>query len=226
MNLFSKLADNTSNKSVSNVMRNRRHQLFESLVDSVFKSDNKVSILDIGGTTSYWDKMNWKRSNCQITLLNLDVVETSNENFISVKGDATNLNQYKNEQFDIVFSNSVIEHLYTWQNQIAMASEVQRVAKYHFVQTPNYWFPIEPHWFFPFFQYFPKSMRVQMTHKLNLGHIGQIKDFKAAKDQVEEVRLLTIKEMIHLFPNSKIWLEKWKGLNKSIVAHNFIKVQH
>lgn len=71
-----------------------------------------------------------------------------------MKGDATNLSQYSDKSFDIVFSNSVIEHLYTKENQISMAKEVNRVGKNYFIQTPNYWFPIEPHWVFPSFSIF------------------------------------------------------------------------
>ncbi|MBC8844888.1 class I SAM-dependent methyltransferase, partial [Escherichia coli] len=76
---------------------------------------------------------------------------------------ATDLSEIDDQQFDIVFSNSVIEHLYTWENQEKMAKEVLRVGKYHFIQTPNYWFPIEPHWVFPFFQFLPKSIRIRLT---------------------------------------------------------------
>ncbi|MGL1255153.1 methyltransferase domain-containing protein, partial [Vibrio parahaemolyticus] len=85
-------------------------------------------------------------------LLNLEKEEVTNPQFQSITGNATDLSGINDQQFDIVFSNSVIEHLYTWENQEKMAKEVLRVGKYHFIQTPNYWFPIEPHWVFPFFQ--------------------------------------------------------------------------
>ena len=52
-----------------------------------------------------------------ITLLNSEKVDTKNDNFVSIKGDATNLSEFKDQEFDIVFSNSVIEHLFSKENQ-------------------------------------------------------------------------------------------------------------
>ena len=92
----------------------------------------------------------------EITLLNLTLVETDLPNVISIAGDATDLSDFADKSFDIAFSNSVIEHLFSFQNQQKMALEAQRVSRYHFIQTPNFWFPIEPHWVFPCFQFLPK----------------------------------------------------------------------
>ena len=78
-------------------------------------------------------------------------MNVKHQNFKSIKGDATNLSNFKDNQFDIVFSNSLIEHLYTYENMKLMANETMRVGKKFFVQTPNKYFPIEPHYFFHFF---------------------------------------------------------------------------
>ena len=67
-------------------------------------------------------------------------------------GDATDLSPFKDKSFDIVHSNSVIEHLYNFENQKKMASEIMRVGQKHIVQTPNKYFFLEPHLsYFPFF---------------------------------------------------------------------------
>jgi Methyltransferase domain len=189
------------------------------LLDSL-KQEN-IRILDIGGTWEYWDHMGFDRKDCHITLLNLELYPVSNPNFDSVIGDATNLSQYQEDSFDVIYSNSVIEHLFTFENQQRMANEIMRVGKNYFVQSPNYWFPIEPHWFFPFFQYFPQWLRIEMTHKLNLGFIGRKKDKQKAIDKVKEVRLLSKNEMRDLFPQATIWSEKFYGFHKSFVAYFF-----
>jgi 2-polyprenyl-3-methyl-5-hydroxy-6-metoxy-1,4-benzoquinol methylase len=70
--------------------------------------------------------------------------------------------QFQNDEFDIVFSNSVIEHVGSYEEQNLMASEVRRVGKRYFIQTPNLFFPIEPHFLFPFFQFLPLDYRVTL----------------------------------------------------------------
>lgn len=90
---------------------------FISLMENI-KTDKNIQILDIGGTETYWERMKFtERAHVSITLLNLEQVETKRKNFISVKGDGCDLSSYKDKQFDIVFSNSVIEHLFTFANQ-------------------------------------------------------------------------------------------------------------
>ena len=102
-----------------------------------------------------------------------------------------------------------------------MAAEVLRVGKHHFIQTPNYWFPIEPHWVLPFFQYLPKALRCYMTQHFALGHIGKIPNRQLAKAQVEEIQLLTQTALKQLFPNASLYKEKYAGFNKSFIAHSF-----
>jgi hypothetical protein len=179
-----------------------------------------LTILDIGGTVEFWKAMDFQEAEVTIILLNLEAIEQVPAPFVSVKGNATNLHHFADQSIDMVFSNSVIEHLYTWENQQKMAAEVQRVGKYHFIQTPNYWFPIEPHWVFPFFQYFPKNLQYWLTQHFQLGHIPHKPNFQDAKIQVDEIRLLSKKEYALLFPHSSVYLEKFAGFNKSFVAYS------
>jgi hypothetical protein len=208
-------------KNVSLKQRTRRFRFFNDLLQRI-DSETKLKILDIGGTQKYWEKMGFlDHDNIEITLLNLEKGTAKHKNFSSVQGDACNLTQFADKQFDIVFSNSLIEHLYTKENQLRMASEAQRVGRYYFVQTPNFYFPIEPHWVFPFFQFLPFQWRVFLTKNLNLGHYRKAKSETAAVERVKEVQLLTEKELISLFPKSRIYREYLFGLKKSITVYNF-----
>jgi len=53
-------------------------------------------------------------------------------------------------EFDLVFSNSVIEHVGDFERMRQFVHEARRVAKSYWIQTPSKWFPIEPHCGMPF----------------------------------------------------------------------------
>ena len=218
MNLIKKVADNANQKSWSHQFRSKRFELFLSFINEL---PRPLRILDIGGTLAFWKAMGFNDEQVSITLLNLTEQPVSGDHFLSVAGDATQLN-FPNQSFDIVFSNSVIEHLFTEENQIKMAAEVQRVGKYYFIQTPNYWFPLEPHWLFPFFQFLPFSFRVWLTQHFSLGHIPKCTSKEAAQLQVREIQLLTKAQLQKLFPTATIYAEPLLIWNKSFVAHNFL----
>lgn len=217
MMLIKKIADNNNPASLSHKLRTKRFQFFLSLINHL---PRPLSILDIGGTTAFWEAMNFNNEGVTITLLNLSAQPLYRKGFISVSGDATRL-QYPDQSFDVVFSNSVIEHLFDQESQQKMAAEIQRVGKCYFIQTPNYWFPIEPHWVFPFFQYLPFPTRVFLTQHLSLGHIKKIRTKVDAEKQVREIKLLSYKQMQSLFPEASIHCEKFFFLTKSFVAYKF-----
>lgn len=216
--LFSSIADNNNPNSLASSFRSRRLNLFKGFVAGLPKP---VKILDIGGTPEFWKHAGLDDVDVEITLLNLTLVESDLPNVVSISGNATDLSSFADKTFDIAFSNSVIEHLFSFENQQKMAKEAQRVSTYHFIQTPNYWFPIEPHWVFPCFQYLPKLFRIFLTRYFNLGHLKSSGSWAAARQQVEEIQLLSRAEMAMLFPESKIWEEKLLIFSKSFVAHNF-----
>jgi ubiquinone/menaquinone biosynthesis C-methylase UbiE len=214
----SKFANNKNKNSISHAQRAKRFSFFLAKIEKLPKP---LTILDIGGTVDFWEAMNFNQPGITITLLNLTKQEVNNPLFQSMEGNATHLTDIKDQQFDIVFSNSVIEHLFTWENQQKMAKEVRRVGKYHFIQTPNYWFPIEPHWVFPFFQFLPTSIRITLTQRFSLGHIPRIPSYEKAKEQVNEIQLLSLSAFKTIFPHSSIYIEKFAGLSKSFTAYNW-----
>ena len=75
------------------------------------------------------------------------------KDFKYVIGDACNLDMLSSKSFDIIYSNSVIEHVGR-ERQKEFANEIMRVGKKYWVQTPYKHFPVEPHFVFPFFQYY------------------------------------------------------------------------
>jgi hypothetical protein len=200
-------------------MRRRRFAFFLSLLANVKRP---INILDVGGTQAFWEMMGQDAlGQAHITLLNLTTQPVSGSRFTSVAGDARDLSRYGDSSFDVVFSNSVIEHLGpAFSDQQKMAHEIRRVAKRYFVQTPNRYFPIEPHFLTPGFQFLPVTARAWLLSHFNLGWYDRIPDRREAKREVESVALLSESQVRTLFPAAKIYRERIAGITKSFVAYH------
>ncbi len=207
-------------KSIGAKFRARRLKKFERLFFRNFNPEKPTRILDVGGTDSFWKHSQVPNiPGVTITLLNLHLEKTAHPNIRVLRGDATAMPEFEDKKFDLVFSNSVIEHLYTFENQGKMADEIQRVGKHHFIQTPNKYFPIEAHYAIPFAQYLPKGLLFFLLTKTRLSRMTKWKK-QDAQQYLDEIRLLDEKAMKTLFPGSKILKEKTLGLTKSLTAHN------
>jgi hypothetical protein len=214
---FRKIVDHRSAASLAAHLRRRRFELFNSIVSRISKP---VHILDVGGEQVFWKVMGLVGSeDYRITLLNIYPVEVSLPYFSSVLGDATDLSQFSDQEFDLVFSNSVIEHLGSLREQQRMAREVQRVGRNYYVQTPNRYFPLEPHFLIPFFQFFPENLQVALLQRFDLGWYQKMPDREAARQHVRSHRLLTERELRRLFAGGSLYKEKIFGLTKSFVAY-------
>ena len=88
---------------------------------------------------------------------------TAEEAYITaVKGDACDLPELLHgENYDFVYSNSLLEHVGGHVQRQKLAESVHSLANRHWIQTPYRYFPIEPHWVFPAFQWLPYEARVQ-----------------------------------------------------------------
>jgi Methyltransferase domain len=206
-------ADVYDPNSFANRLRSARFRQFEKLAACLPKP---LRILDVGGTSEFWENRGWAgRADCQILSLNLVPEKQRYENIQPFTGDATNLAQFDDGSFDIAFSNSVIEHLFTFEKQIYMAKQIRRIGKAFWVQTPNYWFPIEPHFHIPGWQWMPVDVRIAMLRRWRCGWTGPCPDPAEARRQIEEIRLLTKRELTLLFPGATIIAEHFCGWVKS-----------
>src|SRR3989338_3623894 len=199
--------------SFTTLRRLKRFALFRILAQ---KLPRPVRILDVGGTQVFWQTMQFHTEpGVHITILNQTPVKVTHQSFDSDTGDARDLSRFKDESFDIVFSNSVIEHVGSFEDQKRMADEVRRVGRHYFIQTPNRYFPIEPHFVFPFFQFLPLTVRIRLVRRWRLGWHPRFTDDDEAREAVSSIRLLTLKEMKTLFPGARIYKERFWGLTKS-----------
>lgn len=216
-----RLADNRRAGSMADRFRRRRFALFRLLLDAVpVPADGRrLRILDVGGTPTFWEPMGLEvGSQVEIVLLNLTEQEVPHEHIRAVVGNAVDMSMFADGEFDIVLSNSVIEHLPSLELQSRMSAEVRRVGRRHWVQTPDRRFPLEPHFLFPFFQYLPVKMRVGLLRRMDLGWYPRQPDPAAARAEVVSVRLMSHRELRDLFPGSQIIGERAFGLRKSFVV--------
>lgn len=219
MRFLRRFADNTVINSLAIKFRRRRFKKFLELIEKTEKYLNRpLRILDVGGTESFWEMMNYSNSQHHITLLNLTASTIKNPNINSVACDARNMKQFPDKYFDIVISNSVIEHVGSFADQKKVADEIKRVAQCYFIQTPSFFFPLEPHFLFPFFHWLPRRLRIWLIRNFSLGWFIKEKDKDKAAQLVDEIRLMKYSELKSLFPDAKIFREKFFGLTKSYIV--------
>jgi hypothetical protein len=217
--LFHFFSSSDNPQSLGFKFRAKRLEEFETLFFARFAGQEKIEILDLGGASYFWQHSTLlQHPGLRITLLNLHLEKTNHPAIQAVQGDATNLQNYASGSFDLVFSNSVIEHLYTLENQQKMAAEIRRVGKTYFIQTPNAYFPVEAHYALPFAQYYPNALLFFVLTKTKLSRLSRWKAADA-RQYIDELRLLTVQEMTSLFPGATLLKEKVMGLTKSITAH-------
>lgn len=217
MSWLMRVADNQSTASVAHRLRQRRFGFFLSLLEHV---PRPLSILDIGGDPAFWLRMGFApTADVAITLLNIAPLPAT-AGFEIMTGDARHLNEIADQQYDVVFSNSTIEHVGSRHDQHKVAAEVRRVGIRYFIQTPNRNFPIEPHFLVPGFQFLPVAIRAMLLSRVRLGWMPRAKDYAAARRTVEEIRLLTQRDLLDLFPGASLYQERIGPFVKSFVCYS------
>ncbi len=149
-------------ESLYRLARNFRRTRMEKFV-SVCIPTAEMTILDVGGFSGFWTE---SAIPSQITILRPEGPENlpagCPPNIRSIAGDGCDLREHANRSFDLVFSNSVIEHVGDASRQQAFAREALRVGKSVWMQTPAYAFPIEPHLLTPFYHWLPTAMQERL----------------------------------------------------------------
>jgi hypothetical protein len=217
-----RLADNGDANSLASQLRANRFRLFAEMLRSV---PGRARVLDAGGSVAPWQRHHSELpEQFHVTLLNKEFAERPPLSYVSyVVGDAREMGMFRDRYFDVCYSNSLIEHLAP-ADQVLVAAEIRRVAKGYFVQTPNRYFPLEPHFLVPAWQFLPIGLRAGLLRQMNLGWMNRVRDPVAAREAVESIRLLNERQMQRLFADGQIYREKVAGITKSLIAWCPIKV--
>jgi hypothetical protein len=200
-------------RSLGGRSRNLRWKTFRAH----FPEIESMSVVDLGGTVDYW--MRAPVQPRSVHVLNLQERPSAIPDWITVDvADATDPALLSRAgAYDLVYSNSVIEHVGGHQRRKAFAANVAALADRHWIQTPYRYFPVEPHWVCPGMQFLPLSMRARLGLHWPLVHTRPA-DMKSAIAAQLSVELLDITAMRHYFPNSQIVYDRLAGLVKSVIA--------
>jgi SAM-dependent methyltransferase len=185
--------------------REQRYRLFLELCEV----GPDEPILDVGaGKGGALERFN--RTNPIVAVdLQPDTSEWLSAPIVDVRvGDGTKL-EFAQDEFGVVFSSSTVEHV-PKELQERFASEIRRVGRRYFVQTPNRYFPIEPHYQFPLFQFLPQRVQRALNRHFTFGW--------QPKGSWEEINLLSSRQLKRLFPDAEIHRERVLGLTKSLMA--------
>jgi hypothetical protein len=208
----------TDSRLLQSAFRHFRSQRM-ALFEKTFAITNETRILDVGGSREIWQLASARP---RVTLLNLpSALGPAGRGYQQVAADGVRL-PFKDRSFDIVFSNSVIEHVGTQEKQAQFASEVRRVGRAYWVQTPNRRFPVEMHLMLPFVHFLPANWQRAVVYrftgweKVVRPTAGERKFY--LEHFLNELNLLDKSALGELFPDGKVIKERLFGLSKSLIA--------
>jgi hypothetical protein len=143
--------------------RARRVELFMNLM----KPTASERVLDVGIIDSSWRSSNPLEMTYpfrdRITAVSLHDAPDFREAFPEVAvvvADGRSL-PFPDDTFDIGFSNAVVEHVGTRDQQRSFVSELVRTCGRVMIATPNARFPIDPHTLLPFVHWLPRPIRAR-----------------------------------------------------------------
>jgi hypothetical protein len=177
----------------------------------------EMTVLDLGGDPSTW--LSGPVHPRHVDIVNIETLEQPGADWIRVEaGDACALPPHiASRTYDLVFSNSVLEHVGGHERRMRFAESVHTMAPAHWVQTPYRYFPVEPHWVAPGMQYLPVRARAAFARRWPLAHVKSA-NLRDALDGVLWTELVDRTQMRYYFPDSRIISERILGLTKSLIA--------
>lgn len=215
-----------SRDSFASRFRRRRFRIIQSLLEPMLAEKDRLRVLDVGGRRDYWELLEPAvASRLSITILNNEAPElevgVAPDDGLDVTyalGDACDMPQHGDGEFDLAHSNSVIEHVGSLTNMARMADEMRRVGRAYYIQTPYLWFPIEPHYGVPFFHWLPGPTRARMGWKRKVGYRARMEDYRASLALADHTELVDQTLMRELFPDGELVKERVALLVKSLIA--------
>lgn len=207
--------DDSNPRSISHRLRKRRFAWIEETLHQLIAEKGEVRVLDVGGRARYWKLLDPSfYPNLHVTILNVEgetgtPADAPEGLAVELRvGDACNMPEFADDSFDFCHSNSVIEHVGSLHNMVRFAAETRRVAAAFYHQTPNLWFPIDPHFGVPFIHWLPKSVRAILLLRYKLGYSSRSPDFSRAASRADHTEIVNPAFMRALFPGAEMLKER------------------
>jgi hypothetical protein len=205
LSLFHPISAHFRRKRFANILRKAPNLLSQS-------------VLDVGGSVHFWDKLGIDPKSFDLTILNIALDGQSTDIRGTIRDDIIVLYDgltipWPDQSFDWVICNSVIEHVPSLK-RTHFSSEIKRVGKHYWIQTPAYVFPVEPHFVLPILHWLPRHFGRRIA---GWGLWGLLR--RRTRSEIDryfdEVVLLTLKEFHSLFPRAEVITERFLGIPKS-----------
>ena len=196
----------------------KRREARSRWLAETFPDLSEMSVVDLGGRVGFWRQLRVRPKHVHV--VNLEPAPADLPEWVTVDhGDACALPpEIAARRYDLVFSNSVIEHVGGHERRLRFAESVHALAPAHWVQTPYRYFPIEPHWIAPGMQFLPVVVRREVARKWPLAYTpGRTRE--EALSRVLWTELVDKTQMRSYFPESILRSEKVMGLTKSVIAY-------
>ena len=200
-----------------------RQQIFRRFM-TAFAPGATTSILDVGVTSdtrqpesNYFERL--YPYPCQVTAVGTEDGSHLAGQYRGLRYQSVepgNSLPFSTNQFDITFSNAVVEHTGCRSSQAAFLKEVCRVGRRFFVATPNRWFPIEHHTGLPFLHFLPcaayRAILAGTSYRYwaDEGHLNMLSGDAlrrmlpaGVKGRVETVRLFGLSSNLIAFGDSQ-----------------------
>ena len=186
-------------------LRSRRIKM--ELLERYLPLSGTERVLDIGSQVDAQSRQILERfpDKGRITAANLfpehlETIRKAYPGIHTVQADARKL-PFEDKTFDLVYSNAVIEHVGTLEDQQRMADEVRRVGKRWFLTTPNKWYPFEFHARMPLVSWLPPKAMHKLTRMWAYNHV---KGRYQPGNDFSDVHLLTARQLRRMFPDSLV----------------------
>lgn len=190
-------------------MNRFRKQRFRQFFER-FNVTPDARIIDVGGLPYDWVALSWPGEVLCVSLANLSEGAYGQGNILFRHGNALDL---KPDNYDLAYSNSMLEHV-GCENQEPIARKIEALAPHYWVQVPYRYTPLEPHYLFPCFWWFPHAVRRFVANHytpLLVRHSYYL-------CEIDTIHLPDYQEMRQLFPRAEILRERVAGLTKSLIA--------
>ena len=206
--------------------RGRRLRLFNQFMSGV---TGPVRLLDLGGTVRFWE--DWglaEQPMLDVTLVNNHDLDKKHEddpitlpNIRRLRADVLTLTAADFSQYDVIFSNSLIEHLPGRHLQQQLAQAIIDSGRPDFLQTPNKRSPVDPHFprpYVPFFAAYPRALQARLLTWSALGSGSAAPSYEAALARLSNYYPMTVRDVRRMFPRAQVVVERPLGVPMSIIA--------